>query len=417
MATVKLFIKSEKVDRQGLTLVQLQFQTNGKRVAFSTGEKIKPKSWDAIKRRMKTGIAGAAELNAKLEKLESDLLKVVRSAEVQGINPTPEYVKEVFDRQRSNLSTPTLKERFDQFIRESGRDKAQATVNIYQNTLAQLIEFAEAKRFRLSFDTLNIRFYDLFTTYLQSERTPRLNPNTIGKAVKTLKTFLNWSVKRGYSDNQTFRDEFKVTKREADFEHLTPLELNNLRTFDFSETPYLDRARDVFVFACLTGLRFSDLENLTRTNVLADRLEITVQKTRETLTVPLAPEAQGILDKYVADDLPLPVVSNQKANDYIKTACQLVGIKQPVQLVTYKGANRVVGTKPKYELITTHTARRTFVCNALEAGIRAEVVMSITGHRSLKSFQRYVRITDDTKFKAVQDWALKRQNAGVFKVA
>ena len=417
MATVKLFIKPEKVDKQGLTLVQLQFQTNGKRVAFSTGEKIAPKKWDAAKRRVKTGVAGAAELNAKLERLESDLLKIVRSAEVQGINPTPAHIREAFDRQRNNQTGPTLPERFDQFIREAGRDKAEATVRIYRNTLAQLLEFGEAKRFRLAFDALNVSFYDKFTAYLQSERTPRLNPNTVGKAVKTLKTFLSWAVKRGYSDNQIFREEFKVTKKDADFEYLTASELETLRTVDFSESPYLDRCRDVFVFACATGLRFSDLENLTRENVFADRLELTVQKTRETLTVPLAPEAREILDKYAADERPLPVVSNQKANDYIKTACQLAGITQAVQLVKHHGGTRLVTTKPKYELITTHTARRTFVCNALEAGMRPEVVMSITGHRSLKSFQRYVKITDATKFRAVEDWAAKRQKTGVFKIA
>lgn len=419
MATVKFIVKPEKVDKQGFTLIQIQFQDHGKRVAFSTGEKIKPKSWDATRRRVKTGVAGATELNAKLDKIEQDLRSILRTAEVQEIPITPEYVREAFDRKRRNLSGPTLLDRFNQFCDEAGRDKAEATINIYRNTRNQLKEFGDAKRYRLAFDALDVRFYDAFTRYLQTEHVPKLSANTVGKTIKTLKTFLGWAVKRGFSTNQTFRDEFKVSRRDADFEHLTAEELGTLLAFDFSEAPYLDRCRDVFAFACLTGLRFSDLQNLRWENVKSDRLEIHVQKTRESLTVPLPSDARAILDKYAAEERPLPVVSNQKANQYLKQVCERAGLTQPVQLVKYNGGTRLVVTKPKYELITTHTARRTFVINALESGVRAEVVMSITGHATLKAFQRYVRITDKVKFLAMDDMAAKRgeRMAKVIKIA
>lgn len=409
MATVKLFIKPEKIDRQGLTLIQLQYQDNGKRVAFSTGEKIKPKSWDIIKRRVKTGVVGATELNAKLGKLENDLKAILRIASIQDIPVTPEYVREKFDQKRNNTADPTLLQRFEQFRKERRSSISESTLRVYNSVLKILTEFSEVKQFNLSFDKIDLRFYDKFNAYVQDERTLRLNANSTGKYIKTLKTFLNWAVKRGYTDNLQYKDsDFKVIRRDANFEYLTPGELETIRTYDFSRTPYLDRCRDVFVFACLTGLRFSDLENLSRANVKENALEITVQKTKEVLTVPLAPETKAIIRKYIVDEQPLPVVSNQKMNVYLKEVCRVAGIIEAVQVVKFKGATRVIITQPKYELITTHTARRTFVCTALESGMRAEVVMSLTGHSSMKSFQRYVKITDLTKVKAVEEWAIKR---------
>ena len=88
-------------------------------------------------------------------------------------------------------------------------------------------------------------------------------------------------------------------------------------------------------------------------------------------------------------------IANQKLNGHLKELAQLAGIEAPTERVRYAGGQRRATTSPKYEFVTTHTARRTFVTLALKAGVRPEVVMRITGHKSLTALRRYVNVIED----------------------
>jgi integrase len=121
-----------------------------------------------------------------------------------------------------------------------------------------------------------------------------------------------------------------------------------------------------------------------------------VKKTKELLTVPLTSYSKEILKKYTTHN-PLPMISNQKLNDYVKELCQFAGFTEPVEIVRFRGAKREAVTYPKHELIGMHTGRKTFATLSLEKGMSAEEVMSITGHRDYKSFKRYVNITEQRK--------------------
>jgi integrase len=119
--------------------------------------------------------------------------------------------------------------------------------------------------------------------------------------------------------------------------------------------------RDVFCFSCLTGLRYSDLKQLKREYIKADEITLTVQKTKEILMIPVTPLAQEILNRYIDQYWPLPIISNQKINDYIKELCKVAGIVESVEIVHYRGNKREAVIFPKYELIVVHTGRKTFV--------------------------------------------------------
>jgi integrase len=108
----------------------------------------------------------------------------------------------------------------------------------------------------------------------------------------------------------------------------------------------------------------------------------------------LREEAQQIINKYLTKPHFLPVITNQRTNLYLKELSKLAGINDSTTVSRYKGAKRIEFTKPKYEFITTHCARRTFVTLSLEAGVRPELVMSVTGHKSYKTFKKYIKITD-----------------------
>lgn len=164
---------------------------------------------------------------------------------------------------------------------------------------------------------------------------------------------------------------------------------------------YLDRARDVFCFCCFTSLRYSDVANLKRSDVHKDHISVITVKTADKLKIELNDYSREILGKY-ADfrhpyNLVLPVCSNQKMNAYLKEIGRLCGIDTPVTLTYYRGNERIEEVHPKYELLTTHAGRRTFICNALTLGIPAQVVMKWTGHSNYKSMKPYIDVADAAK--------------------
>ncbi|KAA6323973.1 Tyrosine recombinase XerC [termite gut metagenome] len=163
--------------------------------------------------------------------------------------------------------------------------------------------------------------------------------------------------------------------------------------------------RDVFLFCCFTGLRYSDVFNLRRSDVKSGHIEVTTVKTADSLTIELNNHSKTILDKYkdtaFEDDKALPVISNQKMNDYLKELAELAQINEPIRETYYKGNERIDVVTPKYALLGTHAGRRTFICNALSLGIPAQVVMKWTGHSDYKAMKPYIDIADDIKATAM----------------
>lgn len=187
---------------------------------------------------------------------------------------------------------------------------------------------------------------------------------------------------------------------------LTWEELSKLREYSIPATKqYLERVRDVFLFQCFTGLRYSDVFNLRRSDVKENHIEVTTVKTADSLVIELNNYSRAILDKYrqvaFEGDKVLPVVSNQKMNDYLKELSKLAGIDEPVRETYYKGNERIDLVTPKCELMSTHAGRRTFICNALSLGIPAQVVMKWTGHSDYKAMKPYIDIADDIKANAM----------------
>lgn len=137
----------------------------------------------------------------------------------------------------------------------------------------------------------------------------------------------------------TFRAKLKSTEKEVIF--LTADELKQLMTYDIpKKKEHLDRVRDAFLFCCYSGLRHSDLFNLRRSDVHEDHIKITTVKTAHSLRIELNDMTHAILKKYehvpYPDNKALPVLSNQKMNDYIKDLCEMVGIDTPVRVTYYK---------------------------------------------------------------------------------
>lgn len=233
------------------------------------------------------------------------------------------------------------------------------------------------------------------------------NNNYIKKLTKILAWFLRWAQKKGYCakyDPECLSPRLKTPERRVIY--LDWDELMTVYNFNVPENKkYIARVRDIFCFCCFTGLRFSDAQNLKRSDVYEDKISISTIKTSERLEIPLSKYARAILGRYSTEDFDgkaLPQISNQKANQYLKELCFTCGINRPVTVVDFRGSQRIEEVKPKWELMGTHCGRRTFISNALTLGVPVTTVMSITGHSDFQAMKPYVEIAARAKQDAME---------------
>jgi integrase len=183
-------------------------------------------------------------------------------------------------------------------------------------------------------------------------------------------------------------------------------EVKRLEDMTFNESQAaLERVRDVFLFCCFTGLRYSDVKKLTRYDIRDGVIVFVTKKTVDGIRVELNKHSQAILDKYKDVPFPghaaLPVISNEKMNAHLKDLGKLAGLDTPTRVVWFVKNVRHEELFPKWQLMTTHVARRTFVVNALRLGIPPEVIMRWTGHSSFESMKPYMKIIDEVKRTAM----------------
>ena len=378
--------------------IRMRVNFASQRIEFTTGYGIDVAKWDGDKQRVKNVCTNrlkqsASEINATLLGYYTELQEIFKRFEVAEIMPSPAEVKEAFNNrhgqnEKTELSSTDMSnvpsnfyEAFDDFVRVCGRqnDWTHSTFEKFAAVKNHLKNF----RSELSFDFFDEEGLTEYVQYLREVR--EMRNSTIGKQLSFLKWFLRWSFKQGMHSNNaydTFKPKPKDTQKKIIF--LTWEELNRLREFKIPPTKQaLERVRDVFLFQCFTGLRYSDVFNLRRSDIKGDHIEVTTVKTSDSLIIELNDHSRAILEKYkdvkFENDKALPVITNQKMNDYLKELAELAEINEPVRQTYYKGNERIDEVTPKYALLGTHAGRRTFIGNALALGIPPQVVTKWTG--------------------------------------
>ena len=398
--------------------IRMRVNFASKRIEFTTGYRIDATKWDADKQRVKNGCSNklkqsASEINASLLEYYTEIQSIFKRFEVEDVMPTPEQIKEAFNALHKPVSEePKPKKEalpcdffqvFDDFVEDCGRQNnwTDSTFEKFAAVKNHLTNFREG----LTFEFFDERGLNDYVGYLRDVK--EMRNTTIGKQLSFLKWFLRWAFKKGVHQNNaydSYKPKLKSTQKKIIF--LTWDELNRLREFKIpSNKQALERVRDVFLFQCFTGLRYSDVFNLRRSDIKGDHIEVTTVKTSDSLIIELNNHSKAILDKYkdvpFENDKVLPVITNQKMNDYLKELAEMAGIDEPVRQTYYKGNERIDDVTPKYALLGTHAGRRTFICNALALGIPPQVVMKWTGHSDYKAMKPYIDIADDIKANAM----------------
>jgi len=388
----------------------LDFTFDGKRLQLFTGCRIDQTKWDesaqkVIKNNLNKSGLSASEINDRLDKLKSTLTDIYKESKILKLNLTVQYFR---DELRKRLDEKKIYEKsffefFDEFVSSESKknDWTSGTIKKFTTNINHLKNFEKEKRFKIEFAKIDDNFLVKYIDYLRDTLNHR--NTTIAKSLKILKWFLNWATKKGYNTTLSYKDyspDLKGTLRNNPIVILTWQELMLLYELKIYMS-YLDQVRDVFCFCCFTGLRYSDVFNLKRSNIKGETIEFTSIKTDEFLIIDLNSYSQAILDKYkdfkMTDDKCLPVISNQKMNVYLKELGQFAKFNSLESVVYYKGAKRIEETYEKWQLMTTHMGRKTFVTNALFLNIPSEVIQQWTGHKDHKVFEKYYKIVDQQR--------------------
>jgi integrase len=379
--------------------------------AFSLGYRVDVDKWVTASQTCKANTSHgkkktpASIINKKISAFSSATIDIFRNYEVIGRDPTEEEFRLAFNKAIGKTdgeaeSSTAFFDAFDKFVKTESISKSWTENTLIKfNTIRRHLEAFDS---RITFDKLSNEYLTSLMDYFLNTRNMR--NTTTKKDLNLIVWFIRWASREGYysgSVHQTFRPRLKGTSGNVnEVLHLTWEELIMLYNFEF-ESEKLDRVRDVFCFCCFTSLRYSDVYKLTKEDVKPDHIVIVTRKDVDGLKIELNMYSRAILEKYrsmVLDgNRALPVISNQKMNDALKEMAKAVGLNEKIKVVTFKSNQRIEEVFKKWQLITTHCGRRTFIVNSLFLGIPAEVVMKWTGHADFKAMKPYIRIVDQLK--------------------
>jgi integrase len=399
---VTYWLKDEnKKDDKKPVLIMLNFSYNCKRLKMSTGLTIKPFQWDNAKSLPKHSFADYSEYKAKLAELEEKVRQFYSESIDKGIIPEPASIKRHLQHKDALIHESDIKgihTIFTEFLEEKRLEVKQLTMKKY-NTLQNILlkEYEAAYKCTLSFDIMDLLFEKKFKHFLTSVK--EQSNNTVSKYMDCLKVFLKWAHKKGLHNNTSYT-EFTSKRYKTLVIALTFAEVQSLVHLNLDSDVKLKRVRDQFCFQCLTGQRFSDISNLSWQDIARDEdgeltwvlFQIKGNKP-EPVYITLVDAAKNILNnltKGQGSTKVFPEISNQKFNKYIKEICELAGIKSHINNITYSGKKAVNLSGPKFNFISSHTARKSFVSICKHHGnMSNDSIRAITGHTNDKMLDAY----------------------------
>lgn len=450
--SVRFFLEG-RPNKKGEHPVRCQICIKGKRLSTTVGFSLKPEFWDQDGQKVKLTFAGKPitgvkltpkELNSRLKRIDSFFSDYEDS--LFGKKEEPGNLKELY-----NSHFGTIKVEI-----EPEEEEEKEEVSDIKSLLAEFLADQKDKMkwreltvksmdaFKVHmegfFDAYNVTSIDYFdedgTTkyvdWLIDEK--RLRNSTVEKYASRLRYFLRWGHKKGYTVlTGDYKPRLQQTKKPIVF--LEWEELMKLLYFEFPtageevtlkdvygeeykkrvnlERNTMEFVRDVFCFSCFTSLRISDIKKLKKTNIFPQYILLTTKKDVDSVKIELNEYSRAILSRYKdvehPHNLALPVISEQQTNNHLKEIGEIVGLNSPVHITYFKGSERHDEVYAKWQLLSCHAGRRTFISNAIMLGIPPQIVMRWSGHSDLAAMRPYIEIADKAKANAMSLFDKKRE--------
>lgn len=379
--SILFFIRESKARKNGNVPIEVMITVNGERNSFSTGKQIAIEKWDKTKQQVKGKDQETQNLNNYLKAIKAKLYQKEAELLERGFIITAQILYDAYFDKVESLKERSLFEVFEEHNQEqeklvgNGVSKATHWVSVY--TIRLLREFVQQKYKRedLYLRELNLNFIQSFHSFLRIDKGMAQNSST--KHLKLLKKIINLSVANSYMAFNPF-STYKVEREPVDIDFLDEEELRKIINFD-TPLPRLERAKDMFLFGCFTGLSYIDIKTLTPEHFEKDNAGRIWIKKRRVKTgvlsrIPLLPIAKLILDKYKGGEKLLPIQDPADINKYLKDIAILCGINKR---------------------ICFHTSRHTFASTVtLANNISLEVVSKMLGHTNTRMTAHYAKLID-----------------------
>jgi site-specific recombinase XerD len=416
---IKSVIRKDVITKDKEHLIYIRYTYKRRYILFSTGERVKKRNWNDDSGRVKKS-TNYEKINTLLEKTENKIHSLVLDLKLKDLEPTLTNLKNEIKKQDSltdkrilgarKVDETRLLKDFQNFIddREAKKIVEPNTLKSYKSTLKKLKEFKSKKNYSLHYNNINEEFYFSYVNFLRDDE--GLLDNSIDKHLKIIKLFMNYAFEKKLHSNMFFQT-YKRLRTKTDFVVLNRKELISL-AYDYKPTAgsLKDKVRDMFILGCSTGLRYSDLSELTSgnfylgkdslTNKYIDNasetyIKIISQKTKRELKLPVNNFVFDLIKKYDIKNKEIKFldISNQVFNKTIKGVCREAGIIDMVKISKRKGSKFVDYEFPKCELVSSHTMRRTLI-TLMSNSTEITNVQAISGHSDIKVLTDYIKRND-----------------------
>ncbi len=402
------YLKEPNGDKDTIIIIQYYIVDEKKIFKYSTGEVISPNDWDFNARMPKSrkGADGVRlrKIAAHIMQYNDFLVTLIDNYKLNGEKITREKLKNAFDAKFKPERVTNDFEYFTDFIsdflssikgainKSTGKEYSKSRVYVYNQSMNALINFENYSKKRIRIDEYNAQLNDVFVSFCANEK--KFSSNTIGELVSGVKVLLRKAKEKGYTIANDLGD-FTKTKEESVSVVLSEDEIERLVAFDFSNDKRLENARDLMILGLWTGLRVSDVMALPAIDPDSKFIEVEPQKTRNTSGIKVViPLHHHIKDMIRKRGMPTPL-NNSYFNKFVKEVCRIVGFNDDVEgtLMNSKTRRKERGVFKKWQLISSHTCRRSFATNLYLMNFPTLSIMKITGHTTEASFLKYIKVT------------------------
>lgn len=380
---ILFYLRSNHVNKDGTSAIIVRVSIDGERQDWSTKLACEPERWDGKAGKATGRSSKSFEINNRLQDIQTILTNHFYDIQRRHGFVTAEMVRNAYMgiTQREESLLKLYEQHLEDTKKLVGLSKADPTYRKYERMYRRVVEFMKKKYNITDIPLREIKYQFIVDLEFFLRTEYGYSQNTTYKCMKFFKQVINKAIRAGLITVDPFNG-YKISVQRVDRGFLSEDDLKKMMEKEFA-SKRLEQVRDIFVFACFSGLAYIDLANLRVDNIqkmFDGRLWIVThrQKTNTKVTVPLLPPAIKILKKYEGkylDGQLLPIITNQKLNCYLKEIADICGIEKN---------------------LTFHLARHTFATTmTLGKGVPIESVSKILGHTNIQTTQIYARITNE----------------------
>lgn len=388
--------------------VVMVFNYHGKSLCSLTGLKVALCNWDSKRQRVKAAVKRSGEVNKYLDGIEEKINDIYYTGLSAGDTISNTYILDRLKDRPKEAATKSFWHYYDEFMATQRTVIKHSTYKCAMTSYNRFKEFCDDYHPNIKFEEITPKLLADYNNYLLKCKNTN---NTIHTHLKRLRRFLGYAKRLHLHQNDSYK-EYNVQQRVGEIKFLDMNEVKLL--MDVELTSIMEqKARDLFLFGTFTGMRYSDIKNLKKADIIQHRFEgidgvfhaahIRQVKTAAPIVVPLLDESMAIIKKY--EDLPkefaLPQLALQVVNEVLKNVGRKAKLNAMQKIDTFRGVERETKYIEKWKVLSTHAARRSFVTIAATKGLPINVVSSITGQHPTTIMKHYLSVTSADKFQAL----------------